>query len=281
MVIRIWGTRGSIAAPGPHTVRYGGNTTCVEVNLSGGKILILDAGSGIRPLGRLMLSRGGPWEVYLLVTHIHWDHIMGFPFFEPIYKEGTKVWIDGCSRAIEGLKLTLNRGMVDGVFPVSYDKLSSKIENLGRLGNGTLSIGEAKVDAIEINHPQGGMGFRIREGDKCFVFLTDNELHLSRSNGRALSDYWRFCEGADLLIHDSQYLPDEMDEKRGWGHSDLISAVELALKAGVERLLLTHHDPERTDPQIDHMTLLAKEHVCQKGVALQVEAAKEGMVIEL
>jgi len=281
MVIRIWGTRGSIATPGPETVRYGGNTTCVEVRLSGGKTLILDAGSGIRPLGNSLLSKEKSPEVYLFITHIHWDHIMGFPFFAPIYREGTRIWLDGCKRAMEGLKLTLNRGMVDGVFPVSYEGLRSKIEELGQLGTGTLSIGDAVIDAIELNHPQGGMGFRIREGGKSLVFLTDNELAASRSNGRAFGDYGRFCEGVDLLIHDSQYLPEEMDAKRGWGHSDVISAVELALKAGVGRFLFTHHDPERTDLQVDRMMALAREFASAEGGHLQVEGAREGMIIEL
>ncbi len=281
MEVRFWGTRGSIAAPGPDTVRFGGNTTCVEVLLEGGERLILDAGSGIRPLG-LALSQGeGPVDCHILITHIHWDHIMGFPFFAPVYVEGTRIKIDGCRRAMEGLRMTLNKGMVDGVFPVEFDSLSKRIENLSRLSHGALEIGSAVVEGIELRHPQGGMGFRIREGRKTLVFLTDNELTSLPMNGRSQADYVSFCRGADLLIHDGQYLPMEMEAKRGWGHSDCVSAVDLALEAQVGRLLLTHHDPDRTDQGVDMLVAMAVAHAREKGSDLQMEGAKEGQVVKI
>jgi phosphoribosyl 1,2-cyclic phosphodiesterase len=281
MEVRFWGTRGSIAAPGPATVRYGGNTTCVEILLESGERVILDAGSGIRPLGRALARAGGPVECHLLITHIHWDHIMGFPFFAPIYMERTRIWIDGCARAMEGLRMTLNKGMVDGVFPVEFDSLRSRMEPLCRLGGGELGIGGALVDGIELRHPQGGMGFRIREGNRTLVFLTDNELLAHPANGRSRTDYVRFCQGADLLIHDAQYLPQEMDSKRGWGHSDCISAVELALEAGASRLLLTHHDPDRLDQDVDELVSMAVAHAEAGGSGLQVEGAREGQVLRI
>lgn len=281
MEVRFWGTRGSIAAPGPDTVRYGGNTTCVEVLLEGGQRVILDAGSGIRPLGLVLSRSREPVECYLLITHIHWDHIMGFPFFAPVYEEGSRISIDGCKRAMEGLRMTLNKGMVDGVFPVEFDSLSQRIEPLSRLCQGPLRIGSAVVEGIELRHPQGGMGFRIREGDRTLVFLTDNELTSHPVNGRSQTDYVSFCKGADLLIHDAQYLPGEMEAKRGWGHSDCVSAVNLALEAGVGRLVLTHHDPDRTDQEVDGLVDMAKAHAREKGSGLQLEGAREGQALKI
>lgn len=281
MEVHIWGTRGSISAPGPETVRYGGNTTCLEVTLESGERLILDAGSGIRLLGRALAQTERATECYLLITHIHWDHIMGFPFFAPIYLKETRIWLDGCSRALEGIRLTLNKGMVDGVFPVGFDSLSGRIEPLWRLGKGGLQIGGAMVEGIELRHPQGGMGFRIREGDKALVFLTDNELLPHGANGRSHGEYARFCDGADLLIHDAQYRPEEMDSRRGWGHSDFVSAVDLAIRAGVGRLLLTHHDPDRTDDHVDEIVAMARAHAEASGCGLQVEGAREGQVLIL
>lgn len=281
MEIKFWGTRGSIASPGEDTVRYGGNTTCVEVLLTSGQRVILDAGSGIRVLGNSPPLKEGPTECYLLITHIHWDHIMGFPFFAPIYRKETKLLLDGCTKALEGLRITLNNGMVDGVFPVGYESLRSKIELLKRLPEGPLVVGDATVEATEIKHPQGGMGFRIKEGGKTMVFLTDNELSLDGSNGRSFSDYARFCEGADLLVHDAQYLPEEMKLKRGWGHSDYETVLILANSSGAKRLVFTHHDPDRTDTQIDQIILDARKKVRELGWDLVVDAAAEGMVISI
>lgn len=281
MEVRFWGTRGSIAAPGPETIRYGGNTTCVEVLLEDGQRVILDAGSGIRALGLALSLSGQPIECYLLITHIHWDHIMGFPFFAPIYVKGARIRIDGCKRAMEGLRMTLNKGMVDGVFPVEFDSLSDRIEPLYRLSQGPLQIGSALVEGVELRHPQGGMGFRIRQGDRTLVFLTDNELSPHPVNGRSQAHYVSFCRGADLLIHDAQYLPGEMAAKRGWGHSDCVSAVNLALEAGVGRLLLTHHDPDRTDQQVDDLVSMARAHAEQQGSAMEMEGAREGRVLRI
>lgn len=279
MEVRIWGARGSIAAPGPRTVRYGGNTTCLEVRLAGGELVILDAGSGIRTLGHALMKAQGAVDCHLLITHIHWDHIMGFPFFAPIYSRSTRIRLDGCLRALEGIRSTLNKGMVDGVFPVDFDSLCDRIEPLFSLPKGSLRIGEALVEGIELRHPQGGMGFRIREEGRTLVFLTDNELRSGGMNERSYSDYARFCEGADLLIHDAQYRPEEMASKRGWGHSDFLSSVELGIKAGVDKLLLTHHDPDRTDEEVDRVVMGARERA--KGSRIQVEGAKEGQVLML
>jgi phosphoribosyl 1,2-cyclic phosphodiesterase len=279
MEIRLWGTRGSIPSPGPETVRYGGNTTCVELLLAGGERIIIDAGTGLRPLGRELMQSPRPIECHLLITHIHWDHTLGFPFFLPIYDPATRIRVDGCARSLQGIRMTLNNGMVDGIFPVAFEDLSARIEPTNELGHGALRAGTAEVLGTEIQHPQGGMGFRIKEEDRTFVFLTDNELRPDAWPGRTPSDFARFCEGADLLIHDAQYRPDEIPLKRGWGHSDCLSTVDLALSAGVQRLLLFHHDPDRSDTQVDEILAMAREHAARNGrTSLIVEAAHEGGV---
>jgi ribonuclease BN (tRNA processing enzyme) len=178
--------------------------------------------------------------------------------------------------------MTLNNRMMDGVFPVSFQDLSARIEPGNRLGHGPLQVGDTVVEAIETQHPQGGMGFRFREGTRTLVFLTDNELKPDAWPGRAPSDFAHFCRGAQLLIHDGQYRPDEMPGKRGWGHSDCLAAVDLAVEADVERLILTHHDPDRTDQAVEEMVSMARERAASRGRAdLSVEAGCEGQTLRV
>ncbi len=276
MEIRLWGTRGSVPAPGPDTVRYGGNTTCVEVVLGDGSRIIIDAGTGIRALGRSLIEERHCLDLHLLITHIHWDHILGFPFFLPIYSKEVRIRLDGCARAMQGLQATFNHRMLDGVFPIAFGDLPARIEQSVAIQRGALRIGEALVEGIELQHPQGGMGFKIAEGNRTFVFLTDNELRPDAWPGRSPWDYACFCEGADLLIHDAQYRPEEMGARRGWGHSDFLSAVDLALEAGVRHLVLYHHDPDRTDAEVEEMERIARDHAKGRGrFGLLIEAAME------
>jgi phosphoribosyl 1,2-cyclic phosphodiesterase len=281
MKVKFWGTRGSIAVPGKDTTIYGGNTTCLELTLESGKTIIIDAGTGIRPLGDRLTAAGKRLDIHLLITHIHWDHILGFPFFAPIYSKQSRLSIDGYPTCMKGLRYTFDNKMGDGFFPITFDALKAEISFLDRLGKGPLEIEGTRIDSIPLHHPQGGFGFRFREGDKVLVFITDNELRGDAWPGRTPEDYVRFCEGADTLIHDSQYTPQEIPERHHWGHSDYVSAFDLAQKAGVNRLVLFHHDPSRTDPEVAAIKLLCEDLARKKHSKIRIEAAKENTELKI
>jgi phosphoribosyl 1,2-cyclic phosphodiesterase len=278
MKIKFWGTRGSTPVPGKDTIIYGGNTTCLEISLNSGKKVIIDAGTGIRPLGMALESDKEDVDIHLLITHIHWDHIMGFPFFAPIYRPSTRILVDGYSLCMKGIRYSFDNKMGDGFWPIKFEELKANIQFIDKLSNGYLEIGGTTIDSIHLRHPQGGLGFRFREEDKALVFLTDNELDV---NGESLKDYINFCHKADILIHDSQYKPEEILQHRGWGHSDYLSAIELAIKAQVKKLVLFHHEPERKDCDLIKMAMICQDLIKEKGISLDIEAARENSVLVL
>ena len=163
MKIKFWGTRGSTPVPGKDTIIYGGNTTCLEIDLIGGKRVIIDAGTGIRSLGNEFESRREDVDIHLLITHIHWDHILGFPFFSPIYKPSTKILVDGYNSCMKGLRYSFDNKMGDGFFPVRFEELEADIQFINRLSTGHLEIDGTIIDSIPLRHPQGGLGFRFRD----------------------------------------------------------------------------------------------------------------------
>ncbi|MCP4666686.1 MAG: MBL fold metallo-hydrolase, partial [Deltaproteobacteria bacterium] len=276
MKVKFWGTRGSIPVPGKDTIVYGGNTTCLEMTLESGSKVIIDAGTGIRPLGRELNAMEEDVDIHLLITHIHWDHVLGFPFFDPVYEPTTKIALDGFPTCIKGLKIPFDNRMGDGFWPIKFDDLKAEIQYLDTLSHGPLSIDNTVIDTIPLQHPQGGFGFRFREGKKTLVFITDNELDENAWSGRRPEDYARFCQDADILIHDAQYTPDEWKNRKGWGHSDYVTTVNLAAAARVKRLVLYHHDPSRKDPELSAIEALCEELAKEMNVDVVIDAAREG-----
>ncbi|MFZ2090058.1 MAG: MBL fold metallo-hydrolase, partial [Desulfobaccales bacterium] len=276
MEIRFWGTRGSIPAPGPSTLEFGGNTTCLEVVLNSGRRIVIDGGTGIRLLGEHLKTTVYTVRMHLLLTHNHWDHLLGLPFFFPIYREDSEILIDGWPLAFQALKRVFDDHMGDGFFPVAFEQLKAHITFVNKVARSPLILEETQIDAIPLNHPQGCLGFRFQENGQAMVFFTDNELGLD--GGYRFQDFVKFCKGADLLIHDAQYLPEEVSAHRGWGHSTYEEAVQLALEAEVKSLLLTHHDPARTDEQVRKIVTRARQLADSSGSRLNVDGAREGGV---
>jgi len=276
MKITFWGTRGSIAAPGRDTVVYGGNTTCVEITLSSGRTVVIDAGTGIRNLGDSLLERHSPLNMHLLITHIHWDHIMGFPFFGPLFRETSHIVVDGFRRGIEGLKRVFSSNYIDGTWPIRFEDLKAHIEPTQQARRDHFTLDDTLIGTHKLQHPQGGLGFSFREDTGTFVFLTDNELMEDAWTGTSFKEFAIFCRGADVLVHDCQYLPEEMKIRRGWGHSDIDSAARLAIESGVKKLLLFHHDPWRHDQAVSSMVARCREVLDRANSYCVVDAAQEG-----
>lgn len=287
MKIRIWGCRGSIAAPSPTTLRYGGHTTCVEVRSKSGQVVILDAGSGLRNLGQRLLQENYAGEIHLMLTHAHWDHVCGFPFFEPAYHPEHTLNICGGPIPVHYLKSNLRRQMEAPYFPVDFALLKAKIQfgcdcsqlNCSQGFNGRQ--GDLECSSVRLNHPNGGYGFKFTEDGRSLVFIPDNELRFQHEGGLARQDYAAFCRGADLLLHDAQYTEEEYRRRQGWGHCTISDAVELARQSGVGRLGLFHHDPDRTDDELDQLLAAAREEIKRDGNSLDCFACAEGMELEL
>jgi phosphoribosyl 1,2-cyclic phosphodiesterase len=279
MEIKFWGTRGSIPAPGPHTLEFGGNTTCVEVVLDNGHRVVIDGGTGMRLLGQHFIENNISCRFHLLLTHGHWDHLLGIPFFEPIYQESTKVFVDGWPPAFQAMTRVFDSHMGDGFFPVAFDHLKARIDYLNTLAQAPLDLDGVLIDSIRLNHPQGGLAFRFREGKHTMVFITDNEL--SAAKGRRIPEFVEFARGCDLLIHDAQYLPAEFPERRGWGHSTYVEVMQLAQQAEVHNLLLTHHDPGRSDAAVEKIVAQTREMAAGHRNPHYIDAAREGACYRL
>lgn len=279
MEIKFWGTRGSIPSPGAHTLEFGGNTSCVEVLLNSGRRIIIDGGTGLRLLGKHLLEESPAVSVHLLLSHGHWDHLLGIPFFVPIYQETTEILVDGWPPAFQAMTRVFDSHMGDGFFPVAFDHLKARIDYLNRLAHGPLEVDGVRIDVIPLNHPQGGFGFRLREGGHSMVFITDNEL--GAAHGQRMPEFVEFVRDVDLLIHDAQYLPADMIERRGWGHSTYVEAVTLAREAGVHNLILTHHDPSRSDAEVEKIIEAARLLADSHGKPHYIDAAREGACYRL
>ncbi len=251
MHIRCWGSRGSLPVSGKQFNRYGGDTTCLEIRSKKGDIIVVDAGTGIRPLGT-KLARAKVKKFDMLFTHAHLDHIMGFPFFNPLYRKGTHITVHGCSFQFPSYREMLNGVMCAPYFPVELDSVSAHLHFENRRAE-AFTIGSLKIRPIFLSHPNGGLGFRFEEGNASFVFLTDNELAYHHPGGRTFEHYAEFSRGADLLIHDAEFSSGDYPANRSFGHSLFSDAVKLGVRAGARSLGMFHLNRERTDDQVDAM----------------------------
>jgi phosphoribosyl 1,2-cyclic phosphodiesterase len=284
--VTFWGTRGSIPTPGAHTARYGGNTSCVAVSGQTDQLVILDAGSGIRPLGR-ELSRvaTGPLNLDILLSHTHWDHIQGLPFFQPLNTRGNSVRIYGAPQGGVPLERILDRQMDPVVFPVPLKALAADLK-ITEVVTGSFEIDGFLVEAFRLRHPGTTLGYKLVpvSGGRTIAYVTDNEL--GAGGVYDVPPDWRtqlvrFLDGVDTLIHDGMYSEAMIESRAGWGHSSPRQAVDLARDAGCRRLVLFHHEPEHDDAAIDALLIGARGNAAVHAPGLAVDAAMEGMALTL
>ena len=293
MRLRFWGTRGSIATPGPGTVRYGGNTSCVEMVTNAGQHFIFDCGTGARPLGQALITRSEHIRTTILLTHTHWDHIQGFPFFAPLFAKGNEITVYAPQGYGRSLADVLAGQMEFTYFPVELGQLPALIDYRD-LHEGEFQVDGVQIVAMMMNHPTMTLGYRVEADGVSVAYLCDHEA-FSPTVWRAESppglmssilhmddrEHAEFMAGADLLIHDAQYTPEEYAEKRHWGHSTFDYVVELASAAGVRRVVLTHHEPLHDDTMMDVIQQRARDLAGQRGRGLEVVCAYEGYDTEV
>ena len=289
MFVRFWGVRGSIPTPGPRTRRYGGNTSCVEVRVDD-TILIFDAGTGLREFGVQLSRVARPLTLHLFLSHPHWDHIQGFPFFGPVYSKTTTLSVYGPHGDDKNYQL-LSGQMSNAYFPVRFSDLGAKIVSRSFSGE-SVRIDDVTVTAFGQKHPGGSVGFRVEHQGRSVVFATDSELdqllldpEQPAREPNALrklpAELITAVKGADLLIADAQYTDQEYAQKVGWGHPRATTVVDFAAQARVRRLALTHHDPMHSDREVELMVMECQERAEQRGAELEVFAAREGVTLKV
>lgn len=285
MLVRFWGTRGSIATPGPQTAKYGGNTSCVEVRAGEGTVIVLDCGTGARELGLQLIKSGvRPLHINLFIGHIHWDHIQGFPFFVPVFLPDTELNIYAPAGFKRSLEEALAGQMQYSYFPVKLQDLRGHLR-FTDLEEGFFRVGNVLVETQYLNHTAPTIAYRISADGATVAYVTDHEPFRKPTgpNFRHPGDqsHVTFLKGADLIIHDAQYSEEEYPSKIGWGHSTTHYAADVAIEAGVSRLALFHHDPMHDDTTMERLEEDARAHVAARGAGLDVFAAKEGQELEV
>ncbi len=299
MKLTFWGVRGSIPSPGKQTVRYGGNTPCLELRLDDDKLLIFDAGTGIRNFGDHLINAGESVKAHLFISHPHWDHIQGFPFFKPAFIPGNELTIIGTDRPDKALKEIISEQMNRIYFPVQLHDLKASIHFMPVKDEGEIRVHDALVKMIYVNHPGFTVGFRLEYKGKTLVYVSDNEpfdramaASLWNFEPRVKDKYFAatgdpngrvfdFCRNADVLIHDTTYTPEEYIDRVGWGHSDYLFTLRVAAEAKVKRLYLFHHDHTHSDDKVDDILRKCKKEIKNRGYTFDCEAAIENTTISI
>ena len=298
MRMKFWGTRGSISTPGSETVRYGGNTPCIEVRLPNNDLIILDAGTGIRNLGERLIESGESINAFLLISHPHWDHIQGFPFFKPAFISGNEITIVGG----ETEKVTLQKMISDQMnkiyFPIQLNELKATLK-FRRVQEESFDVFDARVETIFVNHPSFSIGYRITHAGKTLVYISDNEPFDRRvaeamrnvdkvvldkytvSSGDPNERIFEFVRNADVLIHDATYTPEEYVNRVGWGHSHYLFTLKVAAEGNVKRLVLFHHDPAHNDDKVDDIVRKCQNEIRTRHYEFECVAAIEGMEMDI
>jgi phosphoribosyl 1,2-cyclic phosphodiesterase len=294
MKLKFWGVRGSIPTPGKSTVRYGGNTPSLELRLDNDELVILDAGTGIRNLGDHLITQGESLHTYILITHPHWDHIQGFPFFKPAFVSGNDITVIGTDREEINLQQIIADQMKRIYFPIQLNELKASIQ-FRSIGEEEFEIFGAKVKTIYVNHPGFTVGYRIDYKGKSLVYISDNEPFDRESAQRVtnfepivLEKFFAvdgdpnqrivdFAKDADVFIHDATYTPEEYLERVGWGHSHYLYTLKLANQADVKHLVLFHHEPNRSDDKVDDILEKCKKEIHNHMYGFQCTAAYEGL----
>ncbi len=270
LALTFWGVRGSIPTPIASNLGHGGNTACLSIDC-GDAILILDAGSGIRELGRHLLSLPALPEIHLLFTHFHWDHIQGLPFFDPLYHPEARITLYSFHTPAD-LRTILAGQMTAPYFPVDFEQVAGHLE-FRQIQNTTATLSGLTVQCFDLHHPQRSQGYRISNGDHSIVIATDHEHGDPDADARLNA----IAQGADLLVYDAQYTPLEYEKRHGWGHSTWRDAVTVAREAGIPQLVLFHHDPAHDDDTLDRILAEARAefpgtHSAREGLTLRLDS---------
>jgi len=289
MILKFWGTRGSIPVPGNDTLKYGGNTPCVEVRSQKNDLLILDAGSGIRELGKELNNSNNSHLINILISHYHWDHIQGIPFFLPLYQKENKIRFWGETSEGQNIETILSNQMTSNYFPIKLNDLVADVKFNVLKTEEYFEINDFKISTFRANHSSPTIAFKIRESDKCIVYMTDNELKLNDNNDKNTldtikklnDDLIEFCRGCDYLIHDSMYDESTMMQKKGWGHTCNKTLAMFGILSDVKNLVLFHYNPDYSDDKIDLLLDETSSILKEFSASTKCIAAKEGMVISI
>lgn len=288
--IKFWGTRGSNPVSGSEYIRYGGNTSCLEVR-HGNTLIIIDAGTGIRPLGTIPELQHAT-EIHLLIGHTHWDHIIGFPFFPPIYRPDCHVTIWSPVGFEKTTKELFTEMLAYAYFPVRLDDIRARLSFNDIVEGVPFSIGEVSIDTQYTYHPGATLCFKLKVGEKTFAYVTDNEMLMGYQGsptaigeGHPLlmphEDMLKFLKGCDTLVHEAQYFPTEYHEKVGWGHSSIANATVLIKEAGIKEWIVTHHDPEHSDEDLRRKLQCHHDIIDECKLSCRVRFAYDGLVLPL